>query len=226
MQRMSTGKKYLKLFRTCYVTLNIEKNINTFTINLPYKNLKGRNGLRNMNSNQYTIEHKTGKKDEFLERILEHSRYLYHLAYRLTGNQEDAEDLTQETMWQAHRKSDKYVYEKSLKAWLRMMMTNRFRDKVRKKSLKVVAIEDQVLSPTQVSQYTPSVEEQVEQKLALEKVKNEIEQLPDIYRNVLILRHFEGYSYSEISEALQIPEGTVKTQLFRARKMLKSRLSN
>ncbi|WP_339061408.1 RNA polymerase sigma factor [Tepidibacillus marianensis] len=175
--------------------------------------------------NQFTLKNKTNSKDDFLNRIIEHSHYLYRLAYRLTGNPEDAEDLTQETMWQAHRKSDKYVYEKSLKAWLSMMMTNRFRDKVRKKSLKVVAIEDNLLSPQSMSSYTPSVEEEVETKMALEKVKGEIEQLPEIYRNVLILRHFDGLSYAEISEVLQVPEGTVKTQLFRARKMLKSRLS-
>lgn len=80
--------------------------------------------------------------DEFMERIQQHRRYLYHIAYRLTGNSEDAKDLTQETIWQAHRKSNKYVYEKSLKAWLRTMMTNLFRDLKRKKSLKLVALED------------------------------------------------------------------------------------
>lgn len=59
----------------------------------------------------------------------------------------------------------------------------------------------------------------------LEKVKEEIQDLPEIYRRVIILRHFQCLSYLEISEELEIPEGTVKTQLFRARKMLKERLS-
>ncbi|MDR6227437.1 RNA polymerase sigma factor [Desmospora profundinema] len=164
--------------------------------------------------------------DEFLERLQEHRRYLYHIAYRLTGNTEDAKDLTQETLWQAHRKSNKYVYEKSLKAWLRTMMTNRFRDQKRKKSLKLVALEDAFIQsepPHSVDRL--SVEEQVEQRLMLERVKDEIQELPEIYRRVVVLRHFRGYSYTEISEALDIPEGTVKTQLFRARKMLKERLS-
>ena len=164
--------------------------------------------------------------DEFMERIIEHSRYLYSVAYRLTGNSEDAKDLTQETMWQAHRKSHKYVYEKSLKAWLRTMMTNRFRDEKRKKSLKLVALEDAFISaePPPAS-HSQTVEEQVEQRILLDKVKAEINDLPDIYKRVIVLRHFNGYSYAEISEALEIPEGTVKTQLFRARKMLKNRLS-
>jgi RNA polymerase sigma-70 factor (ECF subfamily) len=164
--------------------------------------------------------------DEFLERLQEHRRYLYHIAYRLTGNTEDAKDLTQETLWQAHRKSSKYVYEKSLKAWLRTMMTNRFRDQKRKKSLKLVALEDAFIQsepPHSVDRL--SVEEQVEQRLMLERVKDEIQELPEIYRRVVVLRHFRGYSYTEISDALDIPEGTVKTQLFRARKMLKERLS-
>ncbi|MFC4077024.1 RNA polymerase sigma factor [Salinithrix halophila] len=164
--------------------------------------------------------------DEFLARLEQHRRYLYHIAYRLTGNTEDAKDLMQETIWQAHRKSNKYVYEKSLKAWLRTMMTNRFRDQKRKKSLKLVALEDAFIQsepPHSVDRL--SVEEQVEQRLMLERVKEEIQELPDIYRRVVLLRHFRGYSYTEISEALDIPEGTVKTQLFRARKMLKERLS-
>ncbi|MCS1350108.1 RNA polymerase sigma factor [Mechercharimyces sp. CAU 1602] len=164
--------------------------------------------------------------DDFLERLLHHYRYLYHIAYRLTGNTEDAKDLTQETMWQAHRKSNKYVYEKSLKAWLRTMMTNRFRDQKRKKSLKLVAMEDAfVYTEPSTSVEELSVEEQVEQRLLLEQVNEEIAELPDIYQRVIDLRHFHGLSYTEISEALDIPEGTVKTQLFRARKMLKDRLS-
>ncbi|PTX55192.1 RNA polymerase ECF family sigma subunit [Melghirimyces profundicolus] len=163
--------------------------------------------------------------DEFLERLQEHRRYLYHIAYRLTGNTEDAKDLMQETLWQAHRKSNKYVYEKSLKAWLRTMMTNRFRDQKRKKSLKMVALEDAFIQSEPPHSVNVSVEEQVEQRMMLEQVKDEIRDLPEIYRRVVVLRHFRGYSYSEISEALDIPEGTVKTQLFRARKMLKERLS-
>lgn len=164
--------------------------------------------------------------DEFMERILQHSRYLYNIAYRLTGNTEDAKDLTQETMWQAHRKSHKYVYEKSLKAWLRTMMTNRFRDQKRKKSLKLVALEDAfIASEPPPSAQLQTVEEQVEQRILMEKVKAEIAKLPDIYKRVIVLRHFDGLSYAEISETLEIPEGTVKTQLFRARRMLKDRLS-
>ncbi|SFI97309.1 RNA polymerase sigma factor [Thermoflavimicrobium dichotomicum] len=164
--------------------------------------------------------------DEFLERLQQHQRYLFHLALRLTGNAEDAKDLTQETLWQAHRKSDKYVYEKSLKAWLRTMMTNRFRDQKRKKSLNLVTLDDAFIqSDPPPSLHMSSVEEQVEQKLLLEKVKQEIDALPDIYRRVIILRHYHGLSYAEISKELNIPEGTVKTQLFRARKLLKDRLS-
>ncbi|SMO60042.1 RNA polymerase sigma factor [Melghirimyces algeriensis] len=168
---------------------------------------------------------KKSMTDEFLERLQEHRRYLYHIAYRLTGNTEDAKDLMQETLWQAHRKSNKYVYEKSLKAWLRTMMTNRFRDQKRKKSLKLVALEDAFIQSEPPHSVSNSVEEQVEQRMMLEQVKDEIQDLPDIYRRVVLLRHFHGYSYSEISQVLDIPEGTVKTQLFRARKMLKERLS-
>lgn len=179
-----------------------------------------------MKSDKTGVLYPKAVTDEFMERIQEHSRYLYSIAYRLTGNVEDAKDLTQETMWQAHRKSDKYVYEKSLKAWLRTMMTNRFRDQMRKKSLKLVALEDAfIASEPPLSSHEQTVEEQVEQRLLLERVKAEIAQLPDIYKRVIVLRHFEGLTYAEISETLEIPEGTVKTQLFRARRMLRDRLS-
>lgn len=162
--------------------------------------------------------------DEFMERLQQHQRYLFHIAYRLTGNQEDAKDLTQETLWQAHRKSDKYVYEKSLKAWLKTLMTNRFRDQKRKKSLNLVTLDDTFIQSEATPTLPLSVEEQVEQKILLERVKQEIMDLPEIYRRVIILRHYHGYSYTEISQELEIPEGTVKTQLFRSRKMLKDRL--
>ncbi|WP_054948722.1 RNA polymerase sigma factor [Numidum massiliense] len=179
-----------------------------------------------MKPNKSGLAYPKSVTDEFMERIQQHSRYLYSVAYRLTGNTEDAKDLTQETIWQAHRKSHKYVYEKSLKAWLRTMMTNRFRDQKRKKSLKLVALEDAfIASEPPHNAQLQSVEEQVEQRLMVERIKKEIEKLPEIYQRVIILRHFNGFSYAEISETLDIPEGTVKTQLFRARKMLKERLS-
>ncbi len=164
--------------------------------------------------------------DEFLNRLQHHQRYLYQTAYRLTGNREDAKDLMQETLWQAHQKSDKYVYEKSLKAWLRTLMTNRFRDQKRKKSLPVVTLDDDFVQGEKLYIPNLSVEEQVEQKILLERIRQEIGKLPEIYRRVLVLRHFYGYTYQEVSKELGIPEGTVKTQLFRARKMLKDRLAN
>jgi RNA polymerase sigma-70 factor (ECF subfamily) len=157
--------------------------------------------------------------------LQQHQRYLFHVAYRLTGNAEDAKDLTQETLWQAHRKSNKYVYEKSLKAWLRTLMTNRFRDQKRKKSLNFVTLDDIFIQSEPPPATAMSVEEQVEQKILLEHIKKEKRELPEIYRRVIILRHYHGLSYTEISRELDIPEGTVKTQLFRSRKMLKDRLS-
>ncbi|MGA9174729.1 MAG: RNA polymerase sigma factor [Thermoactinomyces sp.] len=163
--------------------------------------------------------------DEFMERLEKHQRYLFRIAYRLTGNPEDAKDLTQETLWQAHQKSGKYTYEKSLKAWLRTMMTNRFRDQKRKKSLPMVTLDEALPQAEAAANADASVEEQVERKMLLERMKEEIGSLPDIYRRVIILRHYYGYSYAEISKELGIPEGTVKTQLFRARKLLKERLS-
>lgn len=163
--------------------------------------------------------------DEFMERLQKHQHYLYQMAYRLTGNSEDAKDLAQETLWQAHQKSDKYVYEKSLKAWLKTLMTNRFRDQKRKKRVSVVTLDDVCTQCETFYTSHQSVEEQVEQKMFLERMKREINQLPEIYRRAIILRHFYGYTYQEMSKELQIPEGTVKTQLFRARKMLKERLS-
>ncbi|MGA8944050.1 MAG: RNA polymerase sigma factor [Thermoactinomyces sp.] len=164
--------------------------------------------------------------DDFLDRLQRHQRYLFQIAYRLTGNREDAMDLMQETLWQAHQKSDKYVYEKSLKAWLRTLMTNRFRDQKRKKSVPVVTLDDDFVQGEKSYVFNLSVEEQVEQKILLERIMQEIGKLPEIYQRVLHLRHFQGYTYLEISKELGIPEGTVKTQLFRARKMLKDRLAS
>jgi RNA polymerase sigma-70 factor (ECF subfamily) len=163
--------------------------------------------------------------DEFMERLEKHQRYLFRIAYRLTGNPEDAKDLTQETLWQAHQKSNKYTYEKSLKAWLRTLMTNRFRDQKRKKRVAMVTLEEGLSHAETAAASCVSVEEQVEQKIMLERIKKEIEALPEIYRRVIILRHYHGLSYAEISKELDIPEGTVKTQLFRSRKLLKERLS-
>jgi RNA polymerase sigma-70 factor, ECF subfamily len=161
--------------------------------------------------------------DEFVHRLREHQAELFHHACRLTGNREDAMDLMQETFIHAHRNFGKYVVDKSLGAWLRKLMTNRFLDLKRKRRPSSVSLEEALSAGSFPKSSPVSVEELVEQRLLLKQLVEEIRKWPETYRTVFLLRHFMGMSCTEISKELDLPEGTVKTRLFRSRKWLKER---
>lgn len=169
----------------------------------------------------------------FESQAMPHTDALYRTALRMTRNTADAEDLVQEAMLKAYRFFHRFEQGTNIRAWLFKIMTNLYINRYRKKTrtpaeLSIDDMEDFVLfrQMTGAGSYDPDrPDEQVFGELFTDRVKEEIDNLPDEFRTVAVLSILEGFSYQEIAEIAGLQLGTVKSRLFRGRKILQSRLA-
>lgn len=150
---------------------------------------------------------------------------IYFMALKMVNNKEDAMDLTVETFAKAFEKLDKYQPEFAFSTWLFRVGTNNCIDFIRKKKLNTTSMsgmidDDGDERPLQIKSDTLNPEEVSMKKEQSQTLKILIDSLPARYRNLIVLRYFDELSYEEIAEQLDLPLGTVKAQLFRARYLL------
>jgi RNA polymerase sigma-70 factor (ECF subfamily) len=147
-----------------------------------------------------------------------HGRFLYTLAYRLSGDAHDAEDLVQEVLLRVRRGLETYR-PGSLEGWLSRITTNVYLDQVRQRSRRPF----EVLSDD-TDRALPSAET-VDEALAARAIPADVQAalatLPPEYRAAVVLCDVVGLSYSEIGEALGVPIGTVRSRVHRARRRLR-----
>ncbi len=164
-----------------------------------------------------------GDRDAIVVILKSTEHDIFQTAYYLTKNEADAKDLTQDTLLRIYQKFDTYQGQASVRVWAQRITTNLFLDKLRKKKAQLFSLDEH-----EAYQYIPedgsSVEEQVEDHMKNLEVRDAVMQLPEQYKLVIVLRYLQDMTYREISETLEIPENTVKTHLFRARKLLKDML--
>ena len=159
--------------------------------------------------------------DEIVER---HSDQVFRLAYRLTGNRHDAEDLTQEVFVRVFRNLDRYT-PGTFAGWLHRVTTNLFLDQARRKQrIRFDALSDERASRLTSSGPTPDVayadqtfDDDVERALAT---------LPPDFRAAVVLCDVEGLAYEEIAEILGAKLGTVRSRIHRGRAMLRTALAH
>jgi RNA polymerase sigma-70 factor, ECF subfamily len=143
---------------------------------------------------------------------------LYNLAHWLTQNREEAEDLVQETYAKALKGFSSFEPGTNFRAWIYRILRNTFlTSRTGLKSF--TSVEETEDEAAVVVEHTP--ESLLLQRLDRELVQKAIEQLPVLYREVLLLYEVEEMSYQEISAALGIPIGTVMSRLSRARRSLR-----
>lgn len=164
-------------------------------------------------------------EEEFLPQI----DSLYTFAYHLTYNEEDANDLVQETYLKAYRFIDKYKEGTNAKAWLFKILKNVFINQYRRKSKQPTKVDyEEIITyqdeeDTKYSSYM-DLREEMFQHMIGDEVTNAINALPVDFRVVILLCDIEGFTYEEISKIIDIPIGTVRSRLHRARNMLKEKL--
>jgi RNA polymerase sigma-70 factor (ECF subfamily) len=169
------------------------------------------------------------KKRAFEREALPHMDSVYHFAYNLTGNGDDARDLLQETYLKAFRFFDSFQRGTNCKAWLFQISKNLFINRYRKQSrepdtVRYDEIEEyyETLRPTDVD--ANNLEDQLFNTLLDDEVTAALQSLPETFRSVLILSDIENMTYEEIAEILQCPIGTVRSRLHRARNILRETL--
>ena len=158
---------------------------------------------------------------------------LYSHALRLTKNSSDAEDLVQETYLKGYRAFSSFKEGTNLRAWLFRILTNSFINNYRKKQRGFEEedfdeIDDMYLhrrlGSIQNSTLGMSAEDMLFERLTEDEIKDAVEALPTQYREVVLLADVQGFSYKEIAEILEIPNGTVMSRLHRGRTKLQKAL--
>ena len=162
----------------------------------------------------------------FEDEFLPHIDALYTFAFHLTYNEADANDLVQETYLKAYRFVASYETGTNAKAWLFKILKNAFINEYRKRSKQPAKIELSAVinyqnADTDQSPGFVDLREEVFSGLIGDEVTNAVNNLPVDFRTVVLLCDVEGFSYEEISKIMDIPIGTVRSRLHRARNMLK-----
>lgn len=173
---------------------------------------------------------KSGEEDAFRELVKTLGPRLLRTAEHLLADQAEAQDCLQETFLQVHQKIDTYRGEASLATWVHRILVNSCLMKLRGRNRSNASLEtlhsefDSNCRLEPIWQFQQTVEEIVMQQDTREKVARHIKQLPDGYRETLILRDIEGYTTAEVCEMLSLSSSTVKVRLHRARAALKKTL--
>ena len=151
-----------------------------------------------------------------------YGRFLYTVAYRLTGNEEDSRDLVQETLLRV-RTGLKTYKPGSMEGWLSRITTNVFLDEVRRRRRRPLDLLPD--GPESVATASPSADEALASETISADVQAAISRLPDEYRVAVVLSDVVGLSYAEIGETLSVPIGTVRSRIHRGRSMLRAALT-
>jgi len=166
-------------------------------------------------------------ESEFMPQI----QALFNFAYHLTYNEDDANDLVQETYMKAFRFIDKYIEGTNAKAWLFKILKNAFINQYRKRSKQPTKVdfEDIVSYHDQedgIPQNHVDLRQEIFQGMMGDEITIAINMLPVDFKTVILLCDIEGFTYEEIAKIVDIPIGTVRSRLHRARNMLKEQLQS
>jgi RNA polymerase sigma-70 factor (ECF subfamily) len=170
----------------------------------------------------------TDGRATFDDEILPQLDLLYRVALRYTGEPAKAEDLVQDTMLKAYRAWERFQPGTSARAWLLAIMRNTFINLYRREKREPVAmdLENIDVAPEERPSEETDPEGAFFDKIVDERILRGLDKLPRDFKEVMMLSDVEGLPYTEIAEALSIPVGTVKSRLFRARKLMQADLYN
>jgi RNA polymerase sigma-70 factor (ECF subfamily) len=163
--------------------------------------------------------------------VRQYQEPIYRVAYRLTGNHEDAQDLVQDALIEAYQSFGRFERGTHFDRWVYRIMSNTNIDKMRRRpkvqieSLDApVTLDDGTGIERDVADETQDPERRLLQRLLEEPLQRALDALPQEFRSVVVLSDMEGMSYEEISITLKCPVGTVRSRLHRGRNLLRKML--
>ncbi|HHW48710.1 MAG TPA: sigma-70 family RNA polymerase sigma factor [Clostridiaceae bacterium] len=162
-----------------------------------------------------------GSQDSFAELVTRYKKLIYGVVYNMINDKEEANDVSQEAFLRIYKALARYNPEYKFSTWAVKIATNLCLDILRKKKHDSMPIEE----IENASNDADTPEESYLKKERLELIRKAVSELPDKYRIPIILFHQNGLSYEEITKVLGEPMTIVKNRLYRARLMLKEKLS-
>lgn len=171
-----------------------------------------------------------GDQDAYKQLMDKYQKPLYFHVLKMVRNHEQVEDLVQEAFMKAFNNLNSYNTNYAFSTWLYRITTNHTIDYLRKKKLKTTSINDPVKTKDGEMEIQISDDAETDRDIIRKERKkiihNAINDLPKKYRKVIEMRHLQELSYQEIADQLDLPLGTVKAHIFRAREMLYKELKD
>ncbi|NLR77623.1 RNA polymerase sigma factor [Chitinophaga eiseniae] len=162
--------------------------------------------------------------ERFLTQVVPVRQKLYRFAFRLLGNEEDAQDITQDALMKVWGMQEKMAELQNMEAWCMRITRNLALDKIKSRKYRLSDDLDRAGEVPAIHQQSPHAA--AEQNDVMGKVHVAINALPEKYRTILQLRDIDGLSYQEIADVLDIDMNDVKVNLHRARKSVREKLQN
>lgn len=185
--------------------------------------------LRHMSEVQRRKYSQEEKNAIFDGEFMPHIDSMYNFGYRLTFDEDDAKDLVQDTYLKAYRFINSFEQGTNAKAWLFRILKNSFINEYRKKSKQPTKVDYQEVETYYNSddvhyQSTSDLRAESVKDMLGDEISNALNSLAVDFRTVIILCDLEGFTYEEMAKILDIPIGTVRSRLHRARNLLKEKL--
>lgn len=164
---------------------------------------------------------------QFLDELVKHDKFILDCCLRLCKDKNDAQDLRQEVYMKALRFCDGYQEGTNMKGWLVSIAKNTYINRFKKKGKSVEVSVESIADPVDYADYidTEDLDRKPDATAFSEELVSAIESLDLDYKNIAILVDVYGYNYKEVAEMKGMPEGTIKSRLFRARGILREKLT-
>ena len=170
------------------------------------------------------IQALNGEVEAYGKLVQENQQSVFNVCYRMLGERGEAEDLTQDIFMRAHKNLGTFDTDRPFGPWIRRIATNLCLNQIKRNRPIIQSIDDELTISTNAKSHNPEkAHEQLEQNQA---IRQALLELPPHYQAVIELRHFQDLTYHEIATALDLPVNTVRSHLFRARKLLAKKLVN
>jgi RNA polymerase sigma-70 factor (ECF subfamily) len=165
-----------------------------------------------------------GDQDAFAELVYTYQDSVYNLCYRMLSERTEAEDAAQETFLKSYLNLKRYDPARSFKTWLLSIASNHCIDRLRRRRMVWLSIEEPLPPNVSLASDEPEPEEEMIFSQRSEAVQQLIDSLSPEYRAAVVLRYWYDYAYTEIADMLDTTESAIKSRLFRARQMLADKL--
>jgi len=171
-----------------------------------------------------------GNSEAFEELVRRYERKVYNIAYRLLGNEQDASEALQDAFLRAYRFLSKFQFKSSFYTWLYRIATNVSLSKLRgRERVETVSLDQTVGDSGEVAleipDYKYAPERLMQQRELRQALQDAVDELPEDYRSVVVLRDLEDLSNEEVSKVLKLSVAAVKSRLHRGRLVLREKLA-